>query len=282
MGIIGSRIAQVLREKNCHVVVWNRTPRAEPNFLGTLRELAEQSKFIQIFVRDGAALLKVVDDLLPHLSSQHIVANHSTVSPAETKQAQEKLSTRGIAFLDAPFTGSKNAAAAGKLVYYVGGNEAVLEKARTVLEKSGKVLYLGTCGVASTIKVATNLVSAAVVAALAEALDVVRAEGVDESIFSQAMEANANRSALTDMKLATLAADDFEAHFSIKNMLKDMEIASAMMTNLPGRKSLPLLAAVVDKLRSASQQGKNDLDYSVLLQRAEDIGYSRKEEPSKS
>jgi len=63
LGIIGSRVAANLRRANFSVVVWNRTPRSEPNFLASPAEVAEAADIIQIFVRDGKTLLEVLQNL---------------------------------------------------------------------------------------------------------------------------------------------------------------------------------------------------------------------------
>src|SRR5687768_16759283 len=81
LGIIGSRVREVLRKKGFHVFVWNRTPRPVPNFVGAPAELAEMCDFIQIFVSDDDALLEIVKQLAPGLGARHIVLAHSTVAP---------------------------------------------------------------------------------------------------------------------------------------------------------------------------------------------------------
>src|SRR3954451_16549638 len=89
LGIIGSRVREVLRNKGYHVFVWNRTPRPVPNFVGAPAELAEMCDFVQIFVSDDDALLYVTKQLAPGLASRHIVMAHSTVTPATMASAAE-------------------------------------------------------------------------------------------------------------------------------------------------------------------------------------------------
>ena len=119
LGIIGGRIAAALRRDGHSVFVWNRSPRAEPNFLSSAREVAESADILQIFVRDGEALLEVIRSMGTALGESHIVMNHATVGPAETLEAARLVSDRGAAFLDAPFTGSRDAATEGQIVYYL-------------------------------------------------------------------------------------------------------------------------------------------------------------------
>src|ERR1700760_3428551 len=156
LGLIGSRIREVLRGKAFQVFVWNRTPRPVPNFVGAPAELAEMCDFIQVFVSDDDALLYVVKQLSPALSARHIVIAHPTVSPHTMVAAGEIVERRGARFIEAPFTGSKEAAEKGELVYYVGGDEEALREARPLLQATSKdILEMGKIGQATAIKVAT-------------------------------------------------------------------------------------------------------------------------------
>ncbi|HCN76637.1 MAG TPA: 2-hydroxy-3-oxopropionate reductase, partial [Verrucomicrobiales bacterium] len=97
------------------------------------------------------------------------------------------------------------AAQNAKLVYYIGGDEAVLERARPVLElSSAKILPVGKIGDAMVLKIVTNLVTAVIVKALAEAAAITQAQGVPLEALRTALEANANYSALIGMKLPAL------------------------------------------------------------------------------
>ena len=161
LGIIGSGMANALREAGMHVYVWNRTPKAEPNFVGSPAEMAGLASTIQIFVRDGAALREVLEAMGPKIGEGHVILNHATVSPDDTQWAAEFVQSREGAFLDAPFTGSKLAAEGGQLAYYVGGDENVLERVRPILEKGAKdIVHVGKIGDATVLKVATNMISA--------------------------------------------------------------------------------------------------------------------------
>lgn len=230
LGIIGSRVAQILTNAGHTVWVWNRTPKPVPCFLGNPAEVARQAKTILIFVKDGPALFEVLEPMLPGLTPGHIIANHSTILPAEARQAAELLDRTGTAFVDAPFTGSRDAAAAGQLVYYLGGLPAHIEQIRPVLEITAKgIVEIGEVGQASFVKIATNMISAASVAALAEALALVEESGVDASVFSQALESNASCSDTLRMKLSAMQKGDFAPRFSLSNMKKDMELAARLL-----------------------------------------------------
>ena len=229
LGIIGQRVANCLRHSGFSTFVWNRTPRPFPNFVGSPAELADLCDFIQIFVSDDDALLGVIEQMKRSFKGHHIVLAHSTVAPATMRTAAENVHRRGAQLLDAPFTGSKLAAEKGELVYYVGGDDAAYRRARPVLEASSKqIIEIGEIGQATAIKVATNMITAATVQVATEALALVHHAGLPLEKFTEAMASNGSNSGTLTMKLPKMLAGDFEPHFSVKHMLKDVEIAARL------------------------------------------------------
>src|SRR5947199_9668172 len=227
LGIIGRAVAGNLRSKGYPVFAWNRSPRPVPNFVGSVGELTELCNYIQIFVSDDDALLQTVEQLRENLRPRHLVLAHSTVAPDSMRAAAEIVERRGARFVEACFTGSKGAAEKGELIYYVGGTDHALQQARPILEASSKeIVQIGAVGQASVIKIATNMVTAASGQAAAEALALVQGQGLPLEKFVEAMRVNASYSGTLAMKLPTMLSRDFEPHFSVKPMLKDMQIAS--------------------------------------------------------
>ncbi len=263
MGLIGSRVAAVLRRGGFPVFVWNRSPRPEPNFLSSAREVAELTDIIQLFVRDGDALLEVIRSMGDALGESHIVINHATVSPADTLMAARLVKERGAAFLDAPFTGTRDVAAEGQLVYYVGGDEVVLGRASAVLEASARaILHMGPVGAATYVKVATNMISAAQIEVLSEALALLYRGGVPLPRLMEALEYNAANSGVISAKLPMMLSGDFEARFSVKNMLKDLQIA---LRSVEGKGiEMPATAATAGALMAAVEAGWADDDFASM------------------
>jgi 3-hydroxyisobutyrate dehydrogenase-like beta-hydroxyacid dehydrogenase len=266
LGIIGRGIAGHLRRKGFSVFVWNRSPRPVPNFVGSPGELADLCNYIQIFVSDDDALLQSVGQLSEKLTQRHIIFAHSTVAPNSMRAAADIVERRGARFVEACFTGSKGAAEQGELVYYVGGTNEALREGRPILEASGKeILYIGPVGQASAIKVATNMVTAASVQATAEALALVQAQGLPLEKFVEAMRINASYSNTLAMKLPKMIGRDFAPHFSVKHMLKDMQIASQIA--LSHYLDLGVTAAALGQLFEQMQWGHGDEDYSAVLRK---------------
>src|SRR5207248_2998415 len=279
LGIIGRAVAAHLRRKGFEVFVWNRSPRPVPNFVGSPGELANLCDYIQIFVSDDEALLQTVEQLSADLAPRHIVLAHSTVTPDSMRAAAEIVERRGTRFIEASFTGSKPAAEKGELVYYVGATDAALQEARPILEASSKqIIYIGAIGQASAIKIATNMITAASVQAAAEALALVQALGLPPEKFIEAMRANASQSATLTMKLPKMLERDFWPQFSVKHMLKDMQLASQIA--LSHYLDLGVTAAARDQLFEQMQWGQGEDDYSAVARKyLHDHGPAVYEEP---
>ena len=264
LGIIGTRVAERLRDADRQVYVWSRRPRAVPNFLPSPAEIARHAKVMQIFVTDGEAALEVIEGMLDALGPDHVVANSSTISPEDTMKIADKVEATGAAFLDAPFTGSKEAAEAGQLVYYAGGNFSALERARPVLDLSSKlVLPIGDIGDATAIKLATNIMAATAIQGLSEALGLCVAMDVPPEKLAAALEHHGVSSPLTQLKLPQIIDTDFEPRFTLANMLKDTRMAMELARSFGI--SFPALAATETQMRTvADKDGNADRDFSVI------------------
>ncbi|MEO6848340.1 MAG: NAD(P)-dependent oxidoreductase [Chthoniobacterales bacterium] len=263
LGIIGTRVIANLRNAGYEVWLWNRSPRMEPNFLPSAREVAECARIIQFFVSDGTALLEAIDNMSLSLTPAHLLINHATILPEESREAARRARQVGARFIDAPFTGSRDAAGKASLVFYVGGNSTDIEEARPILSVSSKeIIVIGEVGEASAIKIATNLVTASIVQSLAEALAILHREGVAMEKFDLAMGSNASRSTTSDMKLPSMAAGDFEVRFSLKHMLKDVQ--HALRIGEIHQLELPLASAFSAAAMAGIQRGWADDDFSAV------------------
>jgi 3-hydroxyisobutyrate dehydrogenase-like beta-hydroxyacid dehydrogenase len=266
LGIIGSRVADNLRRQGFHVFVWNRNPRPVPNFVGAPAELAEMCDYIQIFVSDDDALLDVVRQMAPALAARHVVIAHPTVAPESMRMAAEIVERRGARFVEAPFTGSKMGAEKGELVFYVAGDEMALREARPILEASSKeIIEIGEVGQATVVKLATNIITGASVQALAEGLALVNHAGLSAEKFVTALQNNASYSKTLSMKLPKMIENNFDPHFALKHMLKDMKIASQL--GLSHHLELAVTTAARDRLLEQEQRGYAEADFSVVAKK---------------
>ncbi|HEX8297028.1 MAG TPA: NAD-binding protein [Chthoniobacteraceae bacterium] len=263
LGIIGSRAAAGLRAAGFQVFVWNRSPKPAPNFLGSPAEVAELCEIVQIFVADAQALFDVLDQMSSALTPKHLIICNATVGPEAAIEAARLVEERGARFLDAPFTGSKTAAERRDLVYYLGGDDASCLRAKPVLEATSRaIVRIGDIGHAATIKVVTNMIAAVSVQTLGEALAIVQKAGLDPEVLAAALEQNACRSGTMDMKLPKMIASDYEPHFSLKHMFKDVQLGIHVANALDIE--IPVTTVTAGVMYGALNQGWSDLDFSAV------------------
>lgn len=266
LGIIGSRVATRLRNSDYHVYVWNRTPRPFPNYVASPAEMARLTDKVQIFVTDGAALLEVIYQLKPQLEQRHVIINSATVSPEATREAGALVEAAGATFIDCPFTGSRDAAEAGQLVYYAGTSLQDLEQIREFLEPTSKqILHVGGVGDATVLKVATNMIAASTIEVLSEALGVCAAHEVPTEQLIRALDNHACGSVFASTKLPAMISGDYQPHFSLSNMLKDARIAKEAASKCG--LEVPAVAAAAEQMEKMVELGLGDADFSVIATR---------------
>ena len=226
LGIIGSAWAKNLIADGHTVRCWNRTPKDFPNFYAYIQEAVDQAEVIFIVVYDPSAVQSVLNEIKPKLGPGKLVIQSSTISAKWTNLFAEQVQETGAWYLEAPFTGSKIAAEQRQTVYYLGGDNETVEKARPILEPiSSAILRIGPLGSASTLKLAMNINIAGVAQILCESLTMCRSAGVSDDIYFSALERNVSRSGVADLKKPKLLQHDYSPQFSLKNMAKDLRLA---------------------------------------------------------
>jgi 3-hydroxyisobutyrate dehydrogenase-like beta-hydroxyacid dehydrogenase len=264
LGIIGTRVAAGLRHGGFNAFVWNRTPRPAPNFLGSPAEVAELCEVIQLFVADADAVMKTIDALGDALTPDHLIICNATIGLEGTLEAAKRVRQIGARFLDAPFTGSKGAAEKRQLVYYLGGDDQDILRAHPILEATSKaIIRIGEVGQAAVVKVATNLISAVTAQTLAEALAIVRRAGIRPEALAEAIENNAMRSGVTDLKLPLMVSGDYEPHFSLKHMFKDVQLGIQLANHFG--LEVPATGTVGAVMYGLLTKGWGELDYAAVF-----------------
>jgi len=263
MGIIGSRCADQLCSAGVKVRTWNRTPKQRPDATNTAVEATTDADLIFFYLNNGETCREVFQAIKSSLRDSQTVINCSTVDLETTLWLANECESLGCSFLDCPFTGSKVAAGNGELVYYVGGEMALLEQHREILKITSKeIIHMGSVGDATVVKITTNLISASTVQALSESLAITTAHGIPAEKFISAVSANACGSPLSSMKLPTMASGDYDTHFSLENMLKDAHFGLTLAKN-KGLET-PGIQTTADMMDRLCQHGSATLDFSAL------------------
>jgi 3-hydroxyisobutyrate dehydrogenase-like beta-hydroxyacid dehydrogenase len=268
LGIIGSRAADHVAAAGYPLRTWSRSFREREDFEADPLAAAASADLMALYLKDVPAVRDVFDQIRGALRSGKTVINHATVDHATTEFLVEECAKLNCDFLNAPFTGSKVAAGNAALVYYAGGKVEVLERLRPYLETtSSQIMEVPSPVAATVLKLTTNLITASTVQALAEGLKLTQANGISAETYLASIEPNACASVLAKMKVPSMAAGDFEAHFSLSNMLKD----ARYMLDLAERAGLetPGIANTAEQMQRRNDLGEGDEDFSILFRQFE-------------
>ena len=269
LGIVGSRVRELLVEAGYSVSCWSRTQRGLDGEKESPEAAVEGADLVSLYLKDVPMVREVFAKAKTGLKPGMIVMNHSTIDLPTTIWLAEQCAAKGCDFLDVPFTGSKDASAAGQLLYYTGGDEELLEKVSDFLAVSSKgSIHCGEVGTATVTKLATNLISACTVQAMSEALAIAKKHGVKPEVFTEAAIKNGSGSPLMAMKYPGMLSGDFEPHFTMANMWKDSRYALALGES--AGVDLPAITAVSARMGEMCEDGFADLDFSALTKAYEE------------
>jgi len=274
LGIMGRPMAHNLLRAGYSLTVWNRSPgpaqelaAAGAAVAGSPAELAAGADIVITMLRDTAAVEQVVlgdAGLLAGLRPGAIYVDMSSISPLATRRIAERLAARGVAMLDAPVSGGEIGAREGTLAIMVGGPAEALARVRPVLEVLGsRIVHLGEVGAGQVAKACNQLVVAVTIGAVAEALLLARAAGVDPARVREALLGGFAQSRVLELHGQRMLAHQFAPGFRAALQLKDLAIAS----ELGAATGVPLaLAETARRLYAELVAGSSaDLDHSGLL-----------------
>jgi 3-hydroxyisobutyrate dehydrogenase len=244
LGIMGGGMAANWLAKGFEVSVWNRTAAKAQALAGkgarlaaSPRDAAQGADFIFAMVADDDASRSVwlgPNGALAGAKSGAIGVESSTLTPDWIRELGGHARAKGCGFLDAPVGGSRPAAEAGELRFFVGGDPKTYEAARPALAAVGSRMdLLGPLGAGATWKLINNQLGAGQIAALAEALEVARKAGFKDEQVSELILGGPAASPMIKLKLPRMLARDFEpADFALNLMLKDARYAAALAQSL--------------------------------------------------
>ncbi len=197
-----------------------------------------------------------------------LLVDMSTSPPALAVRLAETLRSRGAAALDAPVSGGVTGAREGTLTIMAGGEEADLDRARPVLEALGaKITHVGGHGAGQIAKAANQLVVALNIQAVAEALSLARAAGVDPAVVREALLGGFADSRVLQEHGQRMLDRDFEPGGALRLHLKDLDIARELAAERGA--ALPAGEQVAAAVRTLVEAGHGGLDHSALLLRYE-------------
>ena len=216
------------------------------------------------------------DGAIHAMVSGSVLIDMSTTAPETTLQVANELAERGVAFLDAPVSGGEGGARDATLAIMVGGDEAVFERCRPVLEViGGSVTRIGEVGSGGVAKLVNNMIVAAMFAVIAEGFSLGRECGLDPDVLYQAIRGGWAGSKVLDVAAPGIIADDYTPGGTVSQHFKDIgyALALARSRNCP----VPMTAMVDEIFKAARASGYGDMAQQSIVKLWETIGIGRRE-----
>ncbi|MGV1008135.1 MAG: NAD(P)-dependent oxidoreductase [Dermatophilaceae bacterium] len=280
LGLMGRPVAASIARAGLAVFAWNRSPVTPPDgvaLVDSVTELGRRCPTVLVVLPDLPQLAPLlgtqvagVDRPAPTglLSAGHRVHTlvvMSTCSPVAVRELAAALAPRGVDVLDAPMSGGVLGAQQATLSIMVGGAAEALERVRPVLDAAAStVTRLGEVGAGSIAKACNQLVVAATLTALAEAMVLAEREGLDRDTVLGVLSGGLAASEVLRQKRHALASDDFTPSGPARYLLKDLGFASDVAS--VGGGPLPVLGALHTVFEALVAQGLGDLDAAAVLQ----------------
>ena len=197
-----------------------------------------------------------------------VIVDMSSISPMATKVFANRINTLGADYIDAPVSGGEVGAKAASLTIMCGGEPAVFERVRPLLEKMGKnITLVGGNGDGQTTKVANQIIVALNIAAVGEALLFASKAGADPAKVRQALMGGFASSRILEVHGERMIKRTFNPGFRIKLHQKDLNLALQGARELGV--ALPQTAGAAQLMQACAANGMAELDHSALVKALE-------------
>jgi 3-hydroxyisobutyrate dehydrogenase-like beta-hydroxyacid dehydrogenase len=274
LGVMGSGMcANLTRKSRCPVLVYDPVAAAVSAAVeagaqarGNVDAVGAETDVVFLSLPSIDQVESVCDQLLAASPRPSIVVDMSTSDVTRTRALSERLRGGGITLVDAPVARQRQAAAAGTLLITVGAEDETFAALQPYLACMGTdIVQAGGVGAGQVLKIMNNMVLFINMNAVAEALAIGRAAGVDpQKLFSTLSLGSADSFALRNTATATMIPDEFpERAFPVDYAIKDLRLA----LQLAADSSVPVGSArqTMDLLQRAHDAGLGANYYPVMI-----------------
>jgi 2-hydroxy-3-oxopropionate reductase len=274
LGIMGRPMARHLLEAGYPLTVHSRSPgpvdelvEAGASRAGSPVEVADSSDIVVTMLPDTPDVEEVLfgpEGAAAGMAAGSLVIDMSTIDPIPTRAFAERLAAQGVDMLDAPVSGGERGAIDAALSIMVGGPEGAFRRALPMFAAMGKnVVYVGPAGAGQITKACNQLVVAATIEAVAEALVLAIRAGVDAAKVREALLGGFAGSKVLEVHGRRMLDRAFEPGFRARLHRKDARIVldTAREVGAP----VPAFEAVARQLDELVESGGGELDHSALF-----------------
>lgn len=277
LGIMGAPMAASLARAGIEVHAYNRSRDKAEGLARELDNVTVADSAAAAAAAAGIAISMVpdvpeVEEVLlgpegaaAGLPEGGLAIDMSTIAPSASRSIAERLAERGVAFLDAPVTGSRPKAEDGTLTIMAGGPPEAFDRATPLFEAMGAlVLHMGPQGHGSMVKLINNTLAAVNAAALGEGIALAEQAGLDTKKAMQVVGSGSGDSAMRKLKSQPMIERDYNALFKLEHMLKDVRYFLAESESLGVR--TPVALSAEQLYAKAGDQGHAGDDFAAVIE----------------
>jgi 3-hydroxyisobutyrate dehydrogenase-like beta-hydroxyacid dehydrogenase len=277
VGEMGSRLARRLRDHGYALAVYDRDlNRAAAlsaygaSVAGSLADLTENADVIMSCLTNDDVVRDVYlgrDGILAGNPTAKVVLEMSTISPKTSRELHAEGARHGVSVMDVAISGSTPAVEQGTITLLAGGDAEVFEASKPIFDALAQNYFLmGPSGSGTSMKLVVNTILGIGMQAIAEAIALGEAEGLDRKKLLVVLQQTAVVAPAYVGKLARAERDDYSPQFAIGLMNKDYRLIleSAKLSNL----ALPATAAAFE-LNSAAFKEDPTADFSSVIRQME-------------
>ena len=272
LGAMGAPMARNLHRAGYLETIWNRSA-ARAQQLGrelgvpvaaSPAALAELCELVILSVSSDEDVLEVIEALRPGLTAGKIVLDTSTVSRETAQQAAALLAENNTSFVDGPVSGGIEGARKATLAMMVGGDRAVLDQIRLVLDSiTGRVEHMGPVGAGQATKAVNQVMAAGINQAVSEALAFASALELPMDKVIDVIGSGAAGNWFLDHRGPTMTQGNYDPGFRVALHHKDLAICKQMAEQFDV--ALPVIEMTLIHYRRLMQAGYGDEDISALF-----------------
>ncbi|MBI3029182.1 MAG: NAD(P)-dependent oxidoreductase [Candidatus Rokubacteria bacterium] len=274
LGLLGAAVAARLRARGHEVLGYDVLPEKVQGLVAlggrgaaSAEAVARGSDVVCTLLPSPASVDEAIlgaDGIVAGARAGQTLIQMSTISPAQTERLARETSGRGLHFLDCPVSGTSAMVARGEGIIFVGGDPALAERWRPLLEAIlPRAVYVGAAGRAMALKLVANLLVALHTAAAAEALLMAERAGLDPALALEILTGSAATSRMLEVRGPMLVRREFPPQMKLDLFMKDL----ALILEAGSQAGAPLpLTRVAQQLYGAAQAaGRGGEDLAVAI-----------------
>jgi len=215
-------------------------------------------------------VMEAEDGVIRGLSKNKIWLEMSTTDESEVKRLGKLVKDKGAMPLDGPVSGGCHRAATGNIAIFVGGDRKAFEKILPVLTVMGrKVLHTGELGSASVLKVITNYLASAHLAALGEAWTVAKKSNLDLAKTYKGIAVSSGNSFVHETESQVILNGSYNINFTMDLVVKDTTLFNDLANKL--NTSLEISPLIVKIFKDGQKKYGSRAWSSMIVKRMEDL-----------